>query len=54
MLANVAADGVVEIGGRLEGAAPDAPASDDGEEALACVDLVEGISYVRFQDVGRD
>ena len=34
MLADVAADGVLEIGDGFEDAAPDAPAGDDGEEAF--------------------
>lgn len=38
MFADVAGDGVLEIGHGLEHAASDAPAGDDGEEALDGVD----------------
>ena len=34
MLADVAADGLLEVGDRFEDAAPDLPAGDDGEEAF--------------------
>lgn len=64
VLADVAADGLLEVGDRLEDAPPEAPSGQRGEEALDELKLLfeemtfevsgrEGVRAIRSSDIGN-